>query len=309
MEPAVRAVSAMNPGCSITADIVMCRNSMTKLFGFIDAGKRQVKPFQMDVHIVGGAAVFVRQEQHLVARSDKWKRVYPRAFKGEYTAWDGGLEGSSCHVRINRFDFAGLTYLLRHECDGYSAEYSTPVDAPAMVLSPADDPADKQRVHISAHERSQAEQALKVRVAGKPIAQTATMEIKTRSCSNPRRIDPEQELHRLWSSQTALLVGAHHDLGFFHDVAVHELQSPIREWESRNADPLRRLDALVRAIVDAARGCKSLKCHVVKAYDSDRLRVYALDDDYPNALPANLHSQLRGRFGGARDDPMDLSDA
>ena len=296
LEPMFRAVYEMRHDRKIgDVDVVICRNTMSKLFDFVSINS---KTFEMDVEIIGGKALFVRKEKKNTEVITEF-RGFGYSFPDEYTRWDSAVKGSSSHHRLLKYDFAGLTYLLRFESsgclegDGGGAEIASSLQhkgqregstADQTLLEPSD-------LSLTIGEKLPLanRDGLLVRNAGREVDQGAMIEIKTRAVH--KVLDMEAVLPRLWMSQTSNLVAAYHKGGRFDDVQLLQLGQDIDDWEERNYANLQKLNGLVRRIIDTVKNTTSMKCRV-RVTPSGELEIWELDISYPCALPDDLCDKL-----------------
>lgn len=296
LEPMFRAIYEMHPKLDLKdVDVVICRNTMAKLFDFVTIDSKE---FEIDVEMVGDKALFIRKEKKTREFIDEF-RGFGHTFPEEYTRWDSAVKGSSSHHRIAEYEFAGLKYLVRFESDGYLAEKATAVDkAPSWPKGSMGHAANTTDLLSSSEaftigeKRPVTGQGLVVRNGGSEVNQEAMIEIKTRAAH--KVLDMESVLPRLWTSQTPNLIAAYHKGGRFNDVKVLDVRKDLEEWEERNAANLRKLDALIRRIVDTVRNTPTMKCRI-KRTKSGELEVWELDAGYRSALPDDLCHKLRGK--------------
>ena len=102
----------------------------------------------------------------------------------------------------------------------------------------------------------------------------------------------ESVLPRLWMSQTPNLIAACHKGGRFDDVQILDVRRDLKKWEERNAVNLRKLDAVIRRIIDTVQNTITMKCRV-KRTNSGELEVWELDISHQSALPDDLCHKLR----------------
>lgn len=102
----------------------------------------------------------------------------------------------------------------------------------------------------------------------------------------------ESVLPRLWMSQTPNLIAAYHKGGRFDDVQILDVRKDLKKWEERNAVNLRKLDAVIRRIIDTVQNTITMKCRV-KRTNSGELEVWELDISHQSALPDDLCHKLR----------------
>lgn len=290
----LRAINEAHPKHDLEdVDVVICRNTMAKLFDFVTVNS---KSFEIDVEIMGDKSVFLRREKETTEFIDEF-RGFGHTFPEEYTRWDSAVKGSSSHHRIAEYEFAGLKYLVRFESDGYLAEKARGVEkAPSQRQRGMTDLAattallSSSEVLTVGEKRPVTGYGLVIRNGGSEIDQGAVIEIKTRAAH--KALDMESVLPRLWMSQTPNLITAYHRGGRFDDVQIVDVRKDIGKWEERNAVNLQKLDAVIRRIIDTVQNTISMKCRV-KRTDSGELEIWELDISHPSALPEDLCHKLR----------------
>ncbi|KAI9782553.1 MAG: hypothetical protein M1816_001850 [Peltula sp. TS41687] len=300
MEPMLRALFEMHPDHNVDdVDVIICRNPMGKLFDFINANS---KPFEMDVEMIGDKVVFLRKEVNVTEVINEF-RGFGHTFPDEFTRWDSEVRGSSSHHRIVKYELAGWRYLVCCESDAYLIEK-------AGVLGEAPSPRTRGNSDLASaiaelssgdmmtidEKRTKTGQDLVIRSRGREIGQEAVVEIKTRAAH--RVLDMESVLPRLWISQTPNLVAGYHKGGRFEDVQVLDVRKDLDEWEeARNSVNLRKLNSLLRQIVDTVQNTIAMKCRVRRA-SSGGLQIWELHIDRPSVLPDDLCLKLRGERDG-----------
>lgn len=297
-----RAIYEMHPGFHLDdVDIVICRNTMAKLFDFVTTNS---KSFEIDVEIIGGKAMFIRKEKNTTEFIDAF-RGFGYTFPEEYTNWDSAVRGSSSHHRIAKYGLAGLKYLVRFESDGYLPKNVRGLDKVSWRQGGMTDLASTTNLLGSGNsftigeKRPVAGLGLAIRNVGREIDQGAAIEIKTRAAH--RTLDMESVLPRLWMSQTPNLIAAYHKGGRFDNVQILDVRKDIEKWEERNSMNLRKLDALIRWVIKSVQNTATMKCRL-KRTDSGGLEIWELDTSHKSALPDDLHHKLR------KDDLEDEDD-
>jgi len=289
-----RAIYEVHPKHDLEdVDIVICRNTMAKLFDFVTVNS---KNFEIDVEIMGDKAVFIRKEKKTTEFIDEF-RGFGHTFPEEYTRWDSAVKGSSSHHRIAEYEFAGLKYLLRFESDGYLAEKIRGVEKdPSQQQGGMADLANtttllsSSEVFTVGEKRPVLGHGLVIRNGGNKIDQGAAIEIKTRAAH--KVLDMESVLPRLWMSQTPNLIAAYHKGGRFDDVQIIDVRKDLEKWEERNSVNLRKLDAVIRRVIDTVQNTIAMKCRV-KRTDSGELEIWELEISHQSALPEDLCHKLR----------------
>ncbi|KAI9849754.1 MAG: hypothetical protein M1838_006255 [Thelocarpon superellum] len=274
-------------------DVVICRNSMSKLLDFVSG---RVKAWEMEVEMVGDKAVFVRKEARATEMIDGF-RGFGHTFPEEYTTWDRDVRGSSSHHRVARYELAGWTYLVRFECAAYLPEKLGTTRRASFRSSPnagGDDPAVALRGAADLMTIGEQEPGtgggLALRRCGRAIDQGATVEIKTRAAH--KRLELSSVLPRLWISQIPNLIVAYHKAGRFDEVQVSEIRAELDAWEAANGVNLSKLDTLIRRIVETIGNTVAMKGRICVT-PNGTLQIYALDVGHPSVLPDDLARKLR----------------
>lgn len=293
VEPIFRAIYEVHPELDLDdVDVVICRNTMAKLFDFVTTNS---KNFEIDVEIVGNKAVFIRKERKTTEFIHGF-RGFGHTFPEEYTRWDSAVKGSSSHYRVAEYEFAGLNYLLRFESDGYLAENAgqkassqrqgiADLASTTDLLSSGGFPTIGEKRPMTGHE-------LVIRNGGIEVDQGATIEIKTRAVH--KVLDMESVLPRLWMSQTANLIVAYHKGSRFDDVQILDMRKDLEKWEEGNSVNLRKPDAIIRRIIDTVQNTITMKCRIRRT-DSRELEIWELDISHQSALHTDLCRKLEGK--------------
>lgn len=293
LEPMFRALYEVHPEISLQdVDVVVDRNTIGKLFDFVTMSSRN---FEIDVEIIGGKAIFIRKERQTTEVIEGF-RGFGHTFPEEYTRWDSEAKGSSSHHRVAEFVFAGMRYLLRFESDCYLAEKAASVkNAPSVRPETKANLADTSALlsfgdTVTVGERQPTSSGgLTVRKGGHEINQSATVEIKTRAVH--KVLDTETVLPRLWISQTAYLITAYHRGGRFNDVQITDMRTDTSRWEERNSGNLRKLNTVIRRIIDTVEKATTMKCRV-RGSEGGKLEIWELDIGHQSALPDDLRIKL-----------------
>ena len=298
LEVMFRAIYEMQPEINLDdVDVVICRNTMAKLFDFVTMNS---KNFEIDVDIIGDKAVFTRKERKTTEVIDEF-RGFGHTFPEEFTKWDSEVKGSSSHHRVARYTFGDLNYLLRFESDCYLADKAVNVkEAPLAGQGSKAGLVDTMALLSSSNTlrfgevRPTTNCGLVVRNGGREVDQAAAAEIKTRAAH--KVLDMDSVLPRLWISQTPNLIAAYHKGGRFDDVQVLDVRKDISRWEERNSGNLRKLNTLIRRIIDTVQKSVAMKCRV-RGSEGGNLEIWELDSSHESALPYDLRLKLCGDKG------------
>lgn len=267
MEPAVRAILAVRPEFPNTSvDIFACSSTIGNLLRFVSGEEKQ---FRTLVEAIGDSVFFERRENsptELIPNVRGFGHTFPEA----YTSWDAEVKGSVSHQRIIKYNFDGLSCLVRFGVDGYLKDKSPESSKEAR---PRDDAApDTSYDALSSTLATSSifnglptpESSLIIKHGGALIPQSAILELKTRSFRKKDQDIVGQEMPRLWVTQIHNFILAYHEAGLFDDIQNIDVSQRVEEWQSNNRDVLRKLSALLHKIVSTARskdlGRLELRC-------------------------------------------------
>ncbi|KAK2002736.1 geranylgeranyl pyrophosphate synthetase [Colletotrichum falcatum] len=265
MEPTAQAVLTMHPEpFEKRVDIVGCGSTIGNLLRFIRGDER---PFRMLVEVVGGAVHLIRRENsptETIANVRGFGHTFPEA----YTTWDAGVGGSASHQRVLRYDFGGLSCIVRHEGDGYlgdklgslsdggggAASEKCSVDALIQGLG-ASGMGSKSLSHSS---------PLRVQSGGFRVPQAAVFDLKTRTIKRKGEDFLGEELPRMWVAQIPNFILAYHQRGTFTETEVMDVSEKIKVWEKSKQRELSRLAALLHRIVDLAHASRDGRLELIR---------------------------------------------
>lgn len=289
--PAVLALFAMQPDFDTSSiDVVACGNTIGGLFRFASSTERS---FRFGVEMIGKTVFFVRKENspaELIPGVYGYGHTFPEA----YTTWDAAVKGSASHQRLVKYQFGGLSCLIRSESDGYLRNRMEPEEQQhAASATPVPKACDfdmstlfRDTDSLAVAQKVQAEQGdVKVELKGQRIPQSAVFDLKTRSATN--EIDMNEVLRRLWVIQTPNFIIGYHKSGYFDDVRIQDVSGKVREWEADNGELLRRLQSIIRRIVEVAKSSGGQRLEVCRV-GSGELQIRKHVDAEWSALPAHL---------------------
>jgi len=290
LEPLFRALYLANPSFDIRSiDIVTDRNVIRKLLSFINPSSTRngLEAFTFNIEVAKNTAIFSRVETatHEFIGAKEF-RGFGHEFEKVYTT--SQISGSTGHHRIVSYRFADLTFIVRHETDGYvDATPSSHGKEPendslsrmlgSLSLSPTINNPPKLTFAAS---------KLSIKAEGQPIPLASTLEIKTRVRHRPLNI--QEIAPQLWVSQTPQLVRAYHHNGKFQRPEVEDVAPLIQEWEERNQLHLRKLAALIRKILEVVRGGGG---SAVVRYEGGGDRLVVERAEGGGMLPGDLYSR------------------
>jgi hypothetical protein len=278
LEPLFRALSTENPKFNIAdVDLVTDRNNIRKLLRFVQGTSND--PFQIRVEIAGQkTALFTRVEaktKELIRRF----RGFGHAFEDAYTQKPSGNTG---HHRIVGYSFGGLRCVVRHETDGYVE------DGSSRELT--DDLSDSLAgLAISSPDiPNNLPGAVVVKLDGKPVERTSTLEIKTRTAN--RVLDMAEVSSQLWISQTPKLVAGYHRNGLFGNVQLKDMTEHLREWETANQKSLCTLASLLAKIIRAVSSIGDRSAIILFA-GGTKLSILGWATGSERSLPGDLYAK------------------
>ncbi|KAJ5169704.1 uncharacterized protein N7500_002487 [Penicillium coprophilum] len=269
LEPMVQAILTDKPDFPVTSvDIIACNNTMVNLLRF---ALGQDKPFRMLVEVLGNTVFFIRRENSPTEMIPD-VRGYGHTFPEAYTTWDASVRGSESHQRVLEYEFVGMQCLVRFEADGFLPDLVPETEEPKEDhVSPKDDIdpeetlSSMEEVTIVCGPSTTAETAskqLEIAREGRRISQCAIFDLKTRSRNKRNHNTLEEELPRLWVSQTPNFILAHHMSGQFKDIQVQDVRDDVKQWEEAQQPALGKFASLLQMIVSLARSADNGKLEV-----------------------------------------------
>lgn len=255
LEPLFRALYIEQPTFDIhSVDVVTDRNNIRKLLGFVEPSlsRDDALPFTISVEMAAQTAIFSREgiATQTISEGDKTSG-FGHEFEKAYTT--AQVKDTTGHHRIVSYKLGGLSFIVRHETDGYvekpksraKRRRSTAASLPSGVNSLAPRP-DSDIVPAPSTESK-----LIIRREGQTTPRESTLEIKTRM--SHKRLQFARVAAQLWVSQTPKLVCAYHDDGKFWDPKVTYVASSIKDWEKSHQDAITKLVALINHILRVTR--------------------------------------------------------
>lgn len=248
LEPLFRAVYTTNPDFDIRAvDIVTDRNNIRKLLSFVDPGtsKNGLEAFTINIEVIKNTTIFCRDETNTAINigPNQW-HGYGHNFEKAYTT--SKVNNSTGHHRIISYRFGDLTFVVRHEVDGY-------VDSGVGPSSQAPDDVADLLSGLRLSSKTLSASKLTIKEEGQQVPLSSTLEIKTRTARSTIQLG--EVVSQLWVSQTPKLVRAYHDRGTFQSPAVEDMVAYIKSWEASKKAELGKLAALIHRIVVLVKEC------------------------------------------------------
>jgi hypothetical protein len=290
LEPLFRALYIEHPSFDINSiDIVTDRNNIRKLLSFINPTltKNGLDPFTIQVDVAAQTAVFCRDE------TATYEVIGPGEFRGfghefEKAYTKTQINGSTGHHRIVSYRLGGLSFLVRHETDGYVGDlkptlkddYSTSDNLAnilkSLSLSPDTTPKGMPSVQSK----------LTIKREGRVVPRESTLEIKTRVFHKP--LELPEVAPQLWVSQTPKLVRAYHQRGKFFPPTVEDITVAMKDWEQAHQDDIKKLVALINRILRVTRnwgGNSTIR------YDQLKDKLVIKKTERKKMLPDDLYSR------------------
>lgn len=296
LEPLFRALHITDPSFDLReVDFVSDRNNIRKLLSFVSPGlsNNGLEPFTIAVEVTKNTAIFCRQE------TKTHEFIGPREFKGfghefERAYTRSQLNGDTGHHRIISYRFGGLSFIIRHETDGY---VSTTTQASrgrepdhdgisGLLASLSLSASTGRSATVTAASAAAAGSKLSIRKEGEVVPLQSTLEIKTRVFH--RRLGFRDVAPQLWVSQTPKLVRAYHRKGMFQEPEVEDVTADIKRWEEDNHEHLRKLAALMNKILGVA---KELGGSRIMRYDATEDKLVISKVVEKKMLPGDLYSK------------------
>ncbi|KAH6625604.1 hypothetical protein C7974DRAFT_472936 [Boeremia exigua] len=298
--PAVQAVMDATDDAPIDADVFACGSTLGNLLRFTRGMDRA---FRFNVETIGDTVFLVRKEndpKELIEGVRGFGHTFPEA----YTTWPKEVKGSETHQRIIQYDLGGLQCLVRFECDGFLDDSPAPNKlAPSTAKPPTAPPSEdilSQALSSTTVTTPQttSKQPLTILHTGTPIPQSSIFDLKTRSGRYNKTINMDDITPQLWLKQVPNFIVAYHDgAGLFQPPQITDTRPLISAFETANAEPIRRLIALLTKIIDVARADDTRGLEVY-CPGANALEIRRQFGDGVRALPAALHAQWVARCDG-----------
>ncbi|KAI1111232.1 geranylgeranyl pyrophosphate synthetase [Nemania sp. NC0429] len=298
LEPLLRSLYVSSPDFDIREfDIITDRNNIRKLLMFIDpsSSRNRLENFTVNAEVIGNTILFNRTE------TETFEIIGPAEFKGfghefEKTYTHRQLPNSTGHHRVISYRFGGLRLIVRHELDGYVSQPTATSSKLEGDKTEADGLVGPlESLSLSATNKrpkkvwtfSPVESKMSIRQEGIEVPLDSTLEIKTRVIHKPLNI--HEIAPQIWASQTPNLVRAYHHRGLFSKPKVEDVREEVKSWELSNQKHLKRLVALIKAIVTAVRECGG-KAAIQYDEAIDKITVVPMVDA-GLMLPKDLYSK------------------
>lgn len=294
VEPLFRSLFIENPDFDVRAvDVISDRNNIRKLLQFINPGRdsHKLEPFTINIEVTKNTAILARTQAATTEFIDPRDfRGFGHNFEKSYTISE--ISKATGHHRVLSYRFAGMSFIVRHETDGYiSATNKTAGDSLADVLGGMSLASKSKDKYINF-----ADSKLRVKSGGHSVPIDSTLEIKTRTIRRPLGFD--EAAPQLWVSQTPNLVRAYHERGVFAEPKVEDVSHMIQSWEADSQVDLRKLGGLIQHLVATA---KKLGGKATVTFDASRdMLTVRRKADLRELLPKDLYARWDGVGTGDR---------
>jgi hypothetical protein len=254
-EVVFRALDSMGTKCTFdNIDTLVNRNSLRKLFDFC-AGRSQ-DSFRIDLHTIHKTLIMERCERsareiiHGSANSG-----YGHNFERAFTKQAVGLENSTSHHRVLRYDLGGLNLAVRFEVDASYRDYESDLSQEGNGGDVLDQIGEEQlairlgSLNLSLDCREDARLGTRSVLAtpgGHGSAQSTVAELKTSKKSTM------SFMPQLWFGRTPYLIRGVHNRGVFEKLVISRVSDDFQSWETdvKHQMALRKMAGLISCIRD-----------------------------------------------------------
>ncbi|GMF81809.1 unnamed protein product [Aspergillus oryzae] len=298
----VQAILTSKPDFLVQdTDIVACGNTFRSLLRFV---RGEDKSFRILVELLGRTVFFMRREN---AHDEAIPNVYGygHTFPEAYTTWSADVKGSESHQRVMKYDFAGMSCLVRFEADGYLPSVAQNCSSRSAAGDPAEAAEDLlsslKKVAISNLPESGLKnpRILKISAGGECISQSAIFDLKTRSFRKKDEDTLSQELPRLWIAQIPYFILAHHKAGLFSDIQVVDVRERVKRWEEDQEATLARFADLLKKIVSFARSLEGGRFEITREDSATVLELRAQCAGVGRVLPPHVAKKWDAEVAGS----------
>lgn len=237
-----------------TIDTLVNRNSLRKLFDFC-AGRSQ-NSFRIDLHTIHKTLIMERCERS--AREiihGSAKSGYGHNFERAFTKHAVGLENSTSHHRVLRYDLGGLDVAVRFEVDASYGDCEGDLSKKENGDGALDQIDEEQlatrlgSLKLSPSYREDVRlgtQSVLATPGGHGSAQSTMAELKTSKRSTM------SFMPQLWFGRTPYLIKGFHEHGVFQKLVVSRVSDNFQSWETdvKHQMALRKMAGLIFHIRD-----------------------------------------------------------
>jgi len=259
-----------------SVDIVTDRNGLRKLTRWV-SGYPSIRDFRIDLQLAGEKTVLM----------NRWEKRNRELFSGKTFGFSfekastepaPGCRQSTGHHRIVTYDLNGLKMIVRFEVD---ACIPPPAKYPRKSHSSIDDLTDSLSAISIGQSAPQSSPNLTIMEGGAEVANSAVVELTTRSQTNIRNngFDWKDAYPQLFFSQTAHHFLAIHTRGRFVDIqkrklSSEELQNMAKDAQVELKKVRKALEMIQEVVIEHGKeGRISLVC------TQGKLKVYQRSSD------------------------------
>lgn len=284
----------------VTKDVNLaaCGSTLGNLLRFV---RGVDKPFRFNVEVIGDTVFFIRKEND-PREVIKDVRGFGHTFPEAYTTWETDVKGSETHQRIVQYEFAGISCLVRFECDGYIGKDSMNTSSSKKVYVHDDDSfveaLKDATISTSMGATSSSKDTIVIKHGGSEVSQQSIFDLKTRSGKYNKEIDMSDIYPLLWIKQIPNFIVAYHDgAGLFHDIKVQDVRKDVRKWERDNTASINKLATLLKQILSIAKMNDRGLLEVV-SQEAHVLEIRSQHGEGTYVLPQELREAWKNDRGG-----------
>ncbi|KAA1472274.1 hypothetical protein DENSPDRAFT_850802 [Dentipellis sp. KUC8613] len=285
-------------------DVVTDRNGLRKLARWIDKGA-SARDFRIDIELGGDRTLIMSRWEPNTRDSAGNGRSFGFGFEEATTRHAQGCGKSTGHYRITKYDFFGLSLIVRYEVDA-----CLPGKAPANAkgnnasqpAAPASSNVDDLTSTLASVSVSQQQSpttgasssSLNIIHAGRQVPQSSVIELTTRSQNYIHLLDWSDVFPQLYLSQTPLFYLGVHQRGEFKEIRKQDMGKDMDEQREAALETFQRLGKVLEEIqelmVEHADKKLSLVCEggVLKVYQRATTRS-CLPQDVMERYPLCRH--------------------
>ncbi|KAI0783481.1 hypothetical protein C8Q75DRAFT_810811 [Abortiporus biennis] len=256
----------------VEVDFVTDRNSLRKLLRWVSGENQE---FRIDIQLAGIKTVlFTRFEQRVLATS-AGGTGYGYNFEKESTTEVPGCEETTGYHRVVKYDFDGLTLVVRFEVDACLMD-DEGISEPVVCDSsdPTNDLSNSLAsltISPSSSNTLVSSGDLNIIGAGRTVPQHNIVELVT--CSR-NELKWGKKYPQIFLSQTPHIFLAVHDDGNFHTVVKHSLRPPATMVQKNYDVKFRKLGAALRRIQEFIIDHGKKDCQLSLLLQGGELKVY-----------------------------------
>lgn len=268
-EVVFQAAELMNPTVRFDEiDVLTDRPSLRNFFTFCEGGAQGT--FRVNLHLVNDTLIIERcVKSTSLFLNGLASAGFRHNFETAMTRWPGGLENSSGHYSVLRYDFGGLKCAVRCEVN---ASYDVADTLGESGSGSTGGPADKTG---SGSTGGSADTICR----GVGTEQSRIAELKGQR-GHQQNANPNW-LPQLWFGRMQYLIVGYHEKGTFDGVRVyrvHDLRKRMNAWEKSDANQkaLQKVAMLLSRLRDIVRATQAKSC-VLISEEADKppvLRVH-----------------------------------